>query len=155
RFSCRGSCSFRPALPGHRSCAERRDRAVEIDGQSLAGVGVWPWPRSVHGAVLDKLMDAGARAVAFDVGFSAASSEGEEALFEAGLEGAGGYAFLAAFRQLSGNQSILSYPLARFAQYASAVLVNVETEQDGLLRKVPAALLRDGSPIPSMAVALG
>jgi diguanylate cyclase (GGDEF)-like protein len=128
---------------------------VEIDGHSLAGVGVWPWPRSVHAAILDKLMDAGASEVVFDVDFSAASSEGEDALFEAALERAGGYAFLAAFRQLSGNQIILSYPLARFAQYASAVLVNVETERDGLLRKVPAVLTRNGGTIPSIALALG
>jgi diguanylate cyclase (GGDEF)-like protein len=128
---------------------------VEIDGQSLASVGVWPWPRSVHGAMLDRLMEAGASDVVFDVDFSAASTEGEDAQFEAALERAGGYAFLAVFRQLSGNQIILSYPLERFAQYATAVLVNVETDSGGLLRKVPAALARNGSIIPSVALALG
>ena len=31
---------------------------VEFDGQSLAGVGVWPWPRSVHARLVDTLMKA-------------------------------------------------------------------------------------------------
>jgi diguanylate cyclase (GGDEF)-like protein/PAS domain S-box-containing protein len=128
---------------------------VEIDGRSLAGVGVWPWPRSVHAALLERLMDAGASDVVFDVDFSAASSPAEDAAFAAALERAGGYAFLAAFRQLSGDQIVWSHPLAAFAQFASAVLVNVEADSSGRLSQVPAALNFAGQAVPSIALTLG
>lgn len=128
---------------------------VEIDAQSLADVGVWPWPRSVHGALLDRLMEAGARDVVFDVDFSAASSEGEDAAFAAALDRAGGYTYLAAFRQWSGENIVWSYPLVRFAQLAMPALVNVEADRGGQLRTVPAALHYGGETIPSIALALG
>ncbi len=128
---------------------------VEVDASSLARVGIWPWPRSVHASLLDKLMEAGASEVVFDVDFSAASSEKEDASFSAALERAGGYAYLASFRQLSGGYIVWSYPLARFAQFASAVLVNVEADQGGLLRMVPAAQTYAGQIIPSVALVLG
>ena len=128
---------------------------VEIDASSLAAVGIWPWPRSVHGNLLDKLMDAGADEVVFDVDFSAASNEKEDAAFAEALDRAGGYAFLAAFRQLSGTQIVWSHPLALFARYASVVLVNVEANASGQLSRVPAALNYDGTIIPSIALTLG
>ena len=36
---------------------------VEIDSKSLEEVGVWPWPRSLHASLLDRLMEAGAAAL--------------------------------------------------------------------------------------------
>ncbi len=38
----------------------------------------WPWPRQVHARLLDRLMEAGARVVAFDVLFLTPSLYGEE-----------------------------------------------------------------------------
>ncbi|WP_439890867.1 CHASE2 domain-containing protein [Ralstonia sp. 25C] len=40
---------------------------VEIDDKSLQHIGRWPWRRSVHAALIDKLTDAGARAIGLDV----------------------------------------------------------------------------------------
>ena len=70
---------------------------VEIDSKSLDEIGVWPWPRSLHAELLDRLMQAGADEVAFDIDFSSASDPFDDALFTAALERAGGYAWLAAF----------------------------------------------------------
>ncbi|MFD2647987.1 putative bifunctional diguanylate cyclase/phosphodiesterase [Devosia albogilva] len=126
---------------------------VEIDGASLSGVGVWPWPRTVHAELLDRLMDFGADEVVFDIDFSTVSSEPADAAFEAALGRAGGYAWLAAFQQraLDGS-AILNQPIPRFAAHAGSVLVNVDGDGTGLLQSVPAAL--DEPPIPSVAVAL-
>ncbi len=44
----------------------------------------WPWSREVHGLVLDRLVQAGARAVAFDFTFPTAKPE--DAAFRAALE---------------------------------------------------------------------
>lgn len=70
---------------------------VEIDSQSLAQVGVWPWPRQEHGEILDKLLALGARDVAFDIDFSSRSTEDGDAALEAALERAGGFTYLASF----------------------------------------------------------
>lgn len=44
---------------------------VEIDDQSFNELGLqWPWPRSLHGRIIDRLHDAGAKVIAFDVQFT-------------------------------------------------------------------------------------
>ena len=126
---------------------------VEIDGASLAEVGVWPWPRTIHADLLDRLMDLGAEEVVFDVDFSTTSSEAADAAFEGALERAGGYAWLAAFQQRAPDGSVvLNQPLPRFAAQAAPVLVNVDGDGTGLLQSVPAGLAEPR--IPSVAVAL-
>jgi CHASE2 domain-containing sensor protein len=40
---------------------------VAIDEGSLQRIGQWPWPRSVHARLLDRLTDAGAERVALDL----------------------------------------------------------------------------------------
>jgi adenylate cyclase len=40
---------------------------VDIDEHSLKQIGQWPWPRTVLAEMVDKLREAGAAAIAFDV----------------------------------------------------------------------------------------
>jgi adenylate cyclase len=42
---------------------------VDIDEPSLATLGQWPWPRSTLSALLDRLAEAGAATIAFDIIF--------------------------------------------------------------------------------------
>src|SRR5262245_8987027 len=63
---------------------------VDIDSRSISAVGVWPWPRGIHGKLLDKLMADEAANVAFDVDFSLPSTAAQDTLFAASLEAAGG-----------------------------------------------------------------
>ena len=53
----------------HFSSAPASDDVVivEIDDDSLADVGRWPWPREVLGALVEVLGECGARAVALDI----------------------------------------------------------------------------------------
>ncbi|MBW4653430.1 MAG: EAL domain-containing protein [Kaiparowitsia implicata GSE-PSE-MK54-09C] len=126
---------------------------VEIDAESLAAVGVWPWPRQIHARLLDRLMQLGAAEVVYDIDFSTASvPEGDLALEQA-LERAGGYAFLAAFQQIMADGTVaLNVPLERFAAHSEPVLVNVTGDGTDLLRSVPTGLPPAG--IKSVAVAL-
>jgi CHASE2 domain-containing sensor protein/signal transduction histidine kinase len=48
---------------------------VAIDNRSLQALGRWPWPRSLHAAALDRLADAGVRAVGYDVLFVEPTAE--------------------------------------------------------------------------------
>ncbi|MET3901243.1 putative signal transduction protein with EAL and GGDEF domain [Devosia sp. UYZn731] len=126
---------------------------VDIDSKSLTNVGVWPWPRQVHAAILDRLMSLGAAEVVFDIDFSSASTPQGDLALEQALQRAGGYAFLAAFQQTtSAGEIVLNGPLPRFAAQANSVLVNVDGDGTSLLQSVPTGLPELG--IPSVAQAL-
>jgi adenylate cyclase len=45
-------------------------RVVDIDDESLARIGQWPWPRTTIAALVDRLTDGNAAAIAFDVVFA-------------------------------------------------------------------------------------
>ncbi|WP_246018419.1 CHASE2 domain-containing protein, partial [Pelagibacterium montanilacus] len=52
---------------------------VDIDGATLEAVGVWPWPRSIHAALIEELLGAGAGYIWLDINFSAAGFPGGDA----------------------------------------------------------------------------
>ncbi len=129
---------------------------IDIDSRSLGTVGVWPWPRSVHAKLVDALMDAGVENLAFDVDFSAASNEADDRAFEDALERAGGYVQLAALRQLTdgSGEEQFNLPLARFAQHAGPVTVNVPVGSGGIVRNYPFGLTLGGTVYTSLAASL-
>src|SRR4051812_12085692 len=57
--------SGRDAIRSHP--ASGQIHIVEIDARSLERIHRWPWPRHFHAAAVDRLRDAGARTIAFDV----------------------------------------------------------------------------------------
>ncbi len=52
-----------------RKVAERPVVIVDIDEASLEALGQWPWPRTLAARLVDRITEAGALAVAFDVVF--------------------------------------------------------------------------------------
>jgi adenylate cyclase len=45
-------------------------RIVDIDDDSLKKIGQWPWPRTLVAQLVDKLREAGASVIAFDIDFA-------------------------------------------------------------------------------------
>src|SRR5215469_7019136 len=43
---------------------------VDIDDKSLGKIGQWPWPRTIIAQLVDRLREAGAAVVAFDIDFA-------------------------------------------------------------------------------------
>lgn len=110
---------------------------VEIDEKSLAAIGVWPWSRRFHAAITDRLREARAAEIAFDVDFSSRSTDDADTAFEAALQRADGSVVLAAERQRSSASSTaleITRPLARFEANAWIALVDVAVERDGAVR---------------------
>ena len=63
---------------------------VGIDEPSFAQIGKqWPWPRRLHGELLEQLNRAGALVVAFDILLSEPSNEEDDKLFAAAINKAG------------------------------------------------------------------
>lgn len=113
---------------------------VEIDARTLKELGVWPLPRSLHGALLDNLSEAGADRVFLDIDFSAPSSLIEDARLESALASSKSTIVLPAFWQPVSQQAaglMLTQPLPIFKARAELGLVNLVPGVDGLVRAVP------------------
>ncbi|HCD6623260.1 TPA: CHASE2 domain-containing protein [Pseudomonas aeruginosa] len=128
---------------------------VAIDDRSLESLGRWPWPRSVHAELLDRLAAAGARSVLLDLIFSEPSSNPDSDRQLARSLCRAGNVLLPLLRE-----SVPRYgeppreipPTAPLAGCAAGIgHINVEADSDGTVRSV---YLREGplgQPRPLLA----
>ncbi len=129
---------------------------VAIDPRSLRASESWPWRRSTHARAVDALIEAGARAIAFDIDFSSPSTPEEDARLAERLR-AGGRVVLATFSQtqrLEGGAEleIVNRPIPRLEQAADGLgSVLVPIDPDGVVRHAPRASEIGGIAIPSLA----
>jgi len=128
---------------------------VAIDARSLQEMPVWPWPRSWHAMVIDKLREAGARQIAMDVDFSAVSSKAEDDALAAALERAGGNVILPVFEQKADaeNHVAATAPMAQFARHTRIASANIRPDTDGIVRRLARVELWSGAVVPTMAAA--
>ncbi|HPA21404.1 MAG TPA: adenylate/guanylate cyclase domain-containing protein [Verrucomicrobiae bacterium] len=104
----------------------------------------YPWPREVHGILIDRLLRGGARAVALDLLFLNASSYGEEddAAFESVLARYTGRVVIGANLVINSAQgdagaaTQVFFPLERFIRKTLHGLVNYFPDLDGVIRRV-------------------
>lgn len=75
-----------------------------IDDHSLNKIGRWPWTRTKHAKIIDKLKMFGAKIIAFDVFYSepevACNAESPDKVFAASIK---------SFQEIPGNKIILPY----------------------------------------------
>ena len=128
---------------------------VAIDARSLREMPVWPWPRSWHAAVIDKLRAAGARQIAVDIDFSAASSKTEDGALAAALARAGGAVILPVFQQSADPKDNVAAtaPLPQFVQHTRVASANIRPDSDGIVRRFARVELWAGTLVPTMAAA--
>jgi EAL domain-containing protein (putative c-di-GMP-specific phosphodiesterase class I)/CHASE2 domain-containing sensor protein len=127
---------------------------VEIDSRSLRELATWPWPRRYHGALVDRLHQAGAHSIGFDVDFSSRSNPVDDAAFAAALARAGGGVMLAALRQqisADSDEMVENLPIPELHDHAFLAAVNVIPDEDGQVRQMPLGLEIAGVPRPSLA----
>ncbi len=132
-------------------------KLVEIDARSLSEISNWPWPRTVHAKIVDRLNEAGVDTVAFDIDFSSHSNAMDDAAFAAALKRFDGTAILPAFRQSAGANSteiLDSEPIDALRQSAMLASVNVFPDSDGVMRRYSSGGETSGVPRPSMPAIL-
>lgn len=132
---------------------------VAIDSASIEQIGVWPWPRSLHAELIDKLEDAGASDIVFDVDFSSPSTPASDEAFVKALRRAGGSVVLPSFKQSvpdrgDGTTIHVNRPLPEFAKQSWSGVVNVMVEPDGLVRRYSFGETLDGTFLPSLGALL-
>lgn len=130
---------------------------VDIDAKSLAEIGVWPWPRRLHGELVETADQLGAANIAFDIDFNTSSNPINDDHFAQAIAESSAAVFLASFVQLESaddNKVLLNTPIDKLASHSWPALVNVAPEAGGVVRRFPFALGFGDEALVSMATLL-
>jgi PAS domain S-box-containing protein len=116
-----------------RSDASRSIVLVGIDARSLGELDRWPWPRTHHAALLDRLAAVGVRRVALDIDFSARSTDEADAALAEAIARFPGEVVLPTFAQFDrgrtrGGIVIENEPLPALRRHARLAFANVRQE---------------------------
>lgn len=130
---------------------------VEIDARSIAALKKWPWSRRYYAELVDRLHEAGASIIAFDVDFSAQSEPVGDRAFAEALRKVQPVV-LPIFQQRASDDPserlmIKNHPAVDFST-AWVGGVNILSGRDGIVRDFPAATIINGQIQPSMAALL-
>jgi len=115
----------------------------------------WPWPRAVHGQLLDTLRSAKPVAVAFDIVFAEPSPYGEEddAAFAESIKNAGNVilaAALTAVQSQQGTKQDFNPPMKRLRTGAKGYgFVSVTEDEDAFVRSAPVSRPHMDQVVPS------
>lgn len=127
---------------------------VTIDDRSLSEEGNWPWSRDIHARLIDRLTQAGARLVVFDVLFlEPGDAAADEALANA-IRTNGKVVLPHTFGPRP-NTELAQDPVLPLPELASAALgighVVVDTDPDGVLRRFELGYDIEGEVYPHLA----
>jgi EAL domain-containing protein (putative c-di-GMP-specific phosphodiesterase class I)/CHASE2 domain-containing sensor protein len=130
---------------------------VEIDARSIAAIDQWPWSRAEHARVIDRLREAGADTIAFDVDFSSRAGGNGDAALAGALQRAEGHVVLPTMRQAAGSNGtteIDALPAPELRKHAQLASVSVLPDNDGNVREAPIGTITAGTPRPSLSAML-
>ena len=125
---------------------------VEIDDESLAQFGRWPWPRILHAELIAKLNRAGAKAVALDVLLVETAPDDSALAAALAASAAAGLRVVLPVTS-SGQRSgrvLPLYPLAEFGLPARLGHAHFRIDEDGVVR----GLHLDEAGFPALSLAL-
>ena len=133
---------------------------VAVDDASLERYGRWDsWPRSLHAELIDRLRQAGTKAIVFDFLFDAPTGADERLILA--MQQAGnvvlpvlcqGEAFLNQAGKARFQECFQPRP-AILAAAAATGHANVLHDPDGLVRRVPTVIEANGNWVPGLALA--
>ena len=111
---------------------------VAIDEPSFAEIGKqWPWPRSLHGRLVETLKQEGAAVVGFDILFAEPSLAEEDRVFAAALRNSGNVV-LASDIEIFGDRKYSAEmtvePLDIFREGGFTGIATVPVDRDGVVR---------------------
>ena len=116
---------------------------VGIDDKSIATLGRWPWPRTLHAGLIERISAGEPAAIGLDLLLSEPDSrqpENDHHLAQA--LGDSGKVVLPMMMQNMGGQAVAVQPLIGFAKQAAAIgHVHLPVDDDGVARHV---YLREG-----------
>ena len=108
---------------------------VAVDNASLKEIGQWPWKRSIFAEVLKKLQEA--KSIGLDIHFSEPSRFGnkDDLILQKAFEES--KVPITMPIELRSQGDIAVEPLALFRKFSKVGFVNVTTDADNIIRKIP------------------
>ena len=128
---------------------------IAIDDRSLNALGRWPWPRTVHAALVDRLNQAQPRAVAYDVLFT--EPEAGDPVLAAALARARDVhlPLLVEAPGQNGAAWQVSEPASDLTSGAASLgHVNMIVDGDGVIRRVPLYMQAGAHSWPQLVLPL-
>jgi CHASE2 domain-containing sensor protein/signal transduction histidine kinase len=124
---------------------------LEIDNASIAQIGRWPWPRSVHARLLEQIATAQPAAVVFDVLFTEPNADDAQLAHALALSPT--YLPVLLTPPDSTGRRVAVEPVAPLAQAAAGLgHINFEVDSDGIARSVARYEGDGGSRWPQLMV---
>lgn len=125
---------------------------VDIDDRSLAQLGAWPWSRETHARMVDRLTEAGARTIVYDILFSEAGDPAQDQALGQAIQRSG-KVYLPQFLADAGADApprvVGSIPT--IAQGAAGVgLAHVRFDEDGMVRRMAPFEINGASLSPDL-----
>jgi adenylate cyclase len=127
---------------------------IAIDEKSIAELGRYPWSRDRYARLLDRLAAAQARVVMFDVFFPERESVANDRLFAAATKRAGNVVLAVVFDfDKNGQATTITRSLPEIERGAVGIgHINQFPDDDGVIRRNPLLLEKDGKQIPSLGL---
>ncbi len=130
---------------------------VKIDNESLREVGRWPWPRRVYAPLLDRLNEAGAKRVFFDIQFYGPTSAADDDALAQALERSGNVVL--ALGRAAGPNGVEAVgpsvrPLAKFAKHAKLGAILTSYNYQNSITRIPYSISAEGEEVPSFSALL-
>jgi CHASE2 domain-containing sensor protein/nitrogen-specific signal transduction histidine kinase len=124
---------------------------IEIDNASVAELGHWPWPRSVHAKLLEQIAKAQPAAVIYDVLFTEANPGDAELASAVALSPT--YLPVLLTAPDAAGRRVAVEPVAPLAHAAAGLgHINLEVDSDGIVRSVAQFQGDAGSRWPQLMV---
>jgi len=128
---------------------------VTIDNEALSDVGRWPWPRRYHAQLTDRLTDAGAKRIFFDIGFFGPSNNVDDRLLAQSLKRSGKVVLASRTRGGPGvGERENALPLPAFAKTAAIGSISWRYNYQNAVTRIPYSTKWEGHAIPSFAALL-
>ncbi|MFL9963800.1 CHASE2 and HATPase_c domain-containing protein [Paraburkholderia sediminicola] len=124
---------------------------VEIDNASVAELGRWPWPRSVHAKLLEQIAKAKPAAVIYDVLFTEPTSDDAQLAHAIALSPT--YLPVLLTAPDAAGRRVAVEPVAPLVHAAAGLgHINLEVDSDGIVRSVAQFQGDAGSRWPQLMV---
>jgi CHASE2 domain-containing sensor protein/two-component sensor histidine kinase len=141
------------AAPLRAAAPDDRILIVEIDNDSLAAIGNWPWPRTVHAQFLNRLKAGKPRVIAYDVLFLEPGPDEDDLALAASVAD-GAPTLLPVLYQVpgfNGEAETLMLPVDPLRRAATSIgQVNLLFDGDGLVRRAQLQTDAAGRRLPHL-----
>ncbi len=127
---------------------------IAFDEKSIAELGRYPWSRDSYAKLIDKLAAAKAKVVLFDAFFPERVNAKNDQLFAVSVKRAGNVVLAAALHfDKEAHVTSITRSLPEIERGLAGVgLINMFPDDDGVMRRIPLLLEKDGKQMPSLGL---